>query len=108
MLIIRSFIFTGIICLIAQIIKDNTRLTSGHITSLFCAIGAMLGFFGVYDKLVHYFGGGASVVIISFGNALYKGTVENGILNMLSSVSVGIVTAVLMGFCITLIFRVKD
>ncbi len=108
MLIIKSFIFAGVICLIAQVIKDNTKLTSGHITSLFCAVGAFLGFLGVYDKLVNCFGGGASVVIMSFGNALYKGAVENGILNMLSSVSVGIVTAILMGFIITLIFRVKD
>lgn len=108
MLIIKSFIFTGVVCLIAQIIKDNTKLTSGHITSIFCALGAFLGFLGVYDKLVHCFGGGASVVIMSFGNALYKGAVDEGILNMLSSVSVGIVTAVLMGFIITLIFRVKD
>lgn len=108
MILIRSFIFTGVICLIAQIIKDNTKLTSGHITSLFCGFGAVLGFFGVYDKLVKYFGGGASVVIMSFGNALYKGAVDNGILMMLGNVSVGIVTAILMAFLITLIFKVRD
>ena len=89
MMLIRSFIFTGLICLIAQVIKDNTKLTSGHITSIFCSIGAFLGFIGVYDKIVKYFGGGASVVIMSFGNALYKGASENGILMMLSNVSVG-------------------
>ena len=108
MMLIRSFIFTGLICLIAQVIKDNTKLTSGHITSIFCSIGAFLGFIGVYDKIVKYFGGGASVVIMSFGNALYKGASENGILMMLSNVSVGIVTAILMGFVMTRIFRVKD
>lgn len=107
-MIIKSFIYTGIICLIAQIIKDNTRLTSGHITSMFVVAGAFLGFFGVYDKIINYFGGGASVVIMSFGNTLYKTAVEKGILNMLSGVSVGIVTSILMAFIITLIFRVKD
>lgn len=106
--LIKAFIFTGVVCLIAQIIKDNTKLTSGHITSIFCGIGAILGFFGIYDRLVEYFGGGASVVIMSFGNALYKGAVNEGILMMLSSVSVGIVTAILMGFIITLIFKVRD
>lgn len=108
MTLIRSFIFTGIICLIAQVIKDNTKLTSGHITSLFCGVGAVLGFFGIYEKIIKYFGGGASVVIMSFGNALYKGAVENGILMMLSNVSLGIVSAILMGFIITLIFKVRD
>ena len=107
-MIIKSFIFSGVVCLIAQIIKDNTKLTSGHITSMFVSIGAFLGFLGIYDKLVDYFGGGASVVIMSFGNTLYKGAVELGILNMLSNVSVGIVTAVLMAFIITLIFKVKN
>ncbi|MDE6141217.1 MAG: SpoVA/SpoVAEb family sporulation membrane protein [Bacilli bacterium] len=107
-MIIKSFIFTGIICLIAQIIKDNTRLTSGHITSMFVVIGAFLGFFGIYDKLINCFGGGASVVIMSFGNTLYKTAIEKGILNMLSGVSIGIVTSILMAFIITIIFRVKD
>lgn len=107
-MIIKSFIFTGIICLIAQIIKDNTRLTSGHITSMFVVAGSILGFFGIYDKLISNFGGGASVVIMSFGNTLYKTAVEKGILNMLSGVSIGIVTSILMAFIITLVFRVKD
>lgn len=107
-MIIKSFIFSGIICVIAQIIKDNTKLTSGHITSLFVSIGALLGFFGIYDKFIEFFGGGANVVIMSFGNTLYKSAVEKGILNMLSSVSVGIVAAILSAAIITLIFKAKD
>ncbi len=107
-MLIKSFIFCGTICLIAQIIKDNTKLTSGHITSIFVSIGALLGFLGIYDKLIEFFGGGASVVIMSFGNTLYKGAVELGILNMLSNVSIGIVTSILMAFVITMIFRVKS
>lgn len=107
-MIIKSFIFCGLICLIAQIIKDNTKLTSGHITSIFVSIGAFLGFLGLYDKLIEFFGGGASVVIMSFGNTLYKGAVELGILNMLTNVSVGIVTSILIAFVITMIFRAKS
>lgn len=107
-MIIKSFLFAGFMCMIAQIIKDNTKLTSGHITSLFVALGAFLGFLGIYDKIIQTFGHGASVIIMSFGNSLYKTAIEVGVLKMLSGVSVGIVTAVLMGFLITLIFRVKD
>ena len=40
MLLINSFLFFGLICLIAQIILDNTKLTPGHITSMFVVIGA--------------------------------------------------------------------
>ena len=31
---------------------NNSRLTFGHITSLFVVIGAVLGAFGIYDKIV--------------------------------------------------------
>ena len=106
-MIIKSFIFTGLICMIAQIIKDNTRLTSGHITSLFVSLGALLGFLGIYDKMIALFGNGASVIIMSFGNTLYKTAIESGVLNMLSGVSVGIVSAILMAFLITMIFKGK-
>lgn len=105
---IKSFIFAGTICLIAQVIKDNTKLTSGHITSLFVIIGSFLGFLGIYDKLVSCFGGGASVVIMSFGNTLYKSAMENGILCMLTGGSIGIVSSIIMAFIITLICKEKD
>lgn len=107
-MIIKSFIFSGVVCLIAQIIKDNTHLTSGHITSIFVSLGSLLGFFGIYDHLVKMFGGGASVVIMSFGNTLYKTAIEKGVLNMLCGVSVGIVSSILIAFFITLVFKVKD
>ena len=108
MLLIRSFIFTGLICLIAQLIKDNTKLTSGHITSLFTVPGAILGFLGLYPKIIDYVGGGASVVIMSFGNTLYQTAVEEGLFNMLCGVSTGITAAILFAFIITMIFKVKE
>ena len=113
-MIIKSFVFTGIVCVIAQIIKDNTKLTSGHITSLFVSIGALLGFLGVYDKLVKFFGGGASVVIMSFGNTLYNGAVKLGILNMLGnafcfrSVFAPLVVLLLLAICYGIRIKVEE
>ena len=54
MLLVRSFLFCGFICMIAQIILDNTKLTPGHITSLFVVIGAFLDSFGVFDKIIQF------------------------------------------------------
>lgn len=105
---IKSFIFTGIVCAFAQVIKDNTKLTNGHITSLFVVIGAFLGFLGWYDKIIEKIGGGAIVIITSFGNTLYKAAIEKGILYMLESVSLGIVASILTAFIITLLFKAKD
>ena len=50
--IFNSFIFCGLVCLIGQIILDNTKLTPGHITAMFVVIGAFLDIFGIYDKLI--------------------------------------------------------
>ena len=48
-----SFLVCGSICLIAQIIYDNSKLSPGHITSLFVIIGAFLNIGGLYDKLLN-------------------------------------------------------
>ena len=48
---VNAFIFCGVICLIGQLILDNTKLTPGHVTSLFVVIGAFLDIFGLYDKI---------------------------------------------------------
>ena len=59
MLIINSFLFCGFICLISQVILDNTKLTPGHITSILVVVGAFLDSFSLYDKIILYVGGGA-------------------------------------------------
>ena len=56
-----SFIVCGSICMIGQIIYDNTKLTPGHITSLFVVVGAFLDVFGLYDKILSISKVGASL-----------------------------------------------
>ena len=116
MLLVRSFIFCGLLCAIAQIILDNTKLTPGHITSLFVVIGAFLGMLGIYDKIIDFVGAGANIPITSFGNTLFNGAYEGfkiggfmGILeNMLGNVSLGIVSAIVFSFLFTIPNKVKD
>ena len=48
-----SFLFCGFVCLIAQIILDNTKLTAGHITSIFVVVGVFLDVFNIYDKIIN-------------------------------------------------------
>ena len=68
--------FCGLICLISQIILDNTKLTPGHVTSIFVVVGAFLDIFGIYDKIVLYAGAGAIVPITSFGHLLVHGAMD--------------------------------
>ena len=52
MIYLNSFIFCGIVCLLGQIIMDHSKLTAGHITTLFVILGAFLDTFGWYDKIL--------------------------------------------------------
>lgn len=116
MFYLKAFIVVGLTCLIAQIILDNTKLTPGHITSIFVITGAFLSFLGIYDLISNYSLTGSTIPITSFGNALYKSSLsgfqENGFIgmfsNILSSTSSGISGAIFFGFIISLIFKIRD
>ena len=116
MLLINSFIFCGIICMIAQIILDNTKLTPGHVTSMFVVIGAFLDSFNFYDKLIKVVGGGALLPITSFGHSLIHGALaranQYGILGILMGMfdltATGITAAIIFSFVLTLIFKPKN
>ena len=72
MIFIWAFVVAGLFCMIGQIILDNTKFTPGHITTLFTVIGALLGFLGIYDKLIKLAGGGASTIISNFGYFIWN------------------------------------
>ena len=111
-----SFIFCGFLCLLAQIIIDNTKLSAGHITSLFVVIGSFLDIFNIYDKIIDKVGGGALVPITSFGHSLIHAsleqTKESGIfgllIGMFNITATGIVAAIVISFFIALIFKPKS
>lgn len=116
MSILYSFLFCGFICVIGQVILDNTKLTPGHVTSILVVVGAFLGMIGIYDKIVDVVGIGANIPITSFGNTLfngaYKGFKAYGLLGifdkMLCNVSLGISSAIIFSFIFTLFSKVKD
>ncbi len=116
MIYIYSFLFAGTLCLIAQIILDNTKLTPGHITSIFVVVGAFLDVFNIYDKIIAYVGGGALVPITSFGHLLIHGAMQqasdSGLMGlpmgMFSLTASGITAAIVFSFVFALIFKPKD
>ena len=113
MIYINAFLFCGIVCMISQLILDNTKLTPGHVTSLFVVIGAFLDIFGIYDKIVLNCGAGALIPITSFGHLLIHGAMDIagelgplglafGIFNLTSA---GISLALVLAFILCLIFK---
>ena len=116
MIFIWAFLIAGAFCALGQIILDNTKLTPGHVTSLFTVLGAILAFFGIYDKLIELGGGGASTIISNFGYLLYDGAWEgyqaSGILgiftDMFTKGGAAVVAAVIFAAFFTLFFDPKD
>ena len=113
---IYAFLFCGFVCMVAQIILDNTKLTPGHVTSLFVVIGAFLDLAGIYDKLVLYCGAGAIIPITSFGHLLIHGAMDMvsqlgtlglafGVFNLTSA---GISVALFLGFIFSMLFKARN
>ena len=113
---IMAFLFSGLVCFLAQMIYDNSKLTPGHITSLFVVLGSFLDLFHIYDKLVEIFHAGALIPITSFGHSLVHGamaaTEEYGIfgiaMGMFDLTAAGITAAILFGFLVAIIFKPKS
>lgn len=111
-----AFLFSGFICLLAQIIYDYSKLTPGHITSMFVVIGSFLDLFHIYDQLVKIFHAGALIPITSFGHSLMHGamaaTEKYGIfgiaMGMFDLTAAGITAAILFGFLVAIIFKPKS
>ena len=116
MIYVYSFIFCGLICLIGQIILDNTKLSAGHITSIFVVVGAFLDSFSLYDKIISVVGGGALVPITSFGHSLIHGALEKAqdfgviglLMGMFDLTASGITSAIIFTFIFSLFFLARD
>ncbi len=116
MIYFNAFWVGGLICVIAQILIDKTKLTPGRILVAFVVLGAVLGGFGIYDKLVEFAGAGATVPIVGFGNVLAKGAIkgvaENGFAGALfggaQAAAGGISASIIFGFLIAVIFNPKS
>lgn len=116
MIYLYGFLICGTICALGQILYEYTKMSAGHITSLFVSLGCFLEFFGIYDYLLKIGGMGASLPITNFGHSLMHAALEGlnneGFLgigkNMLESTSAGTVTAVFLSFLVAIIFRSRE
>lgn len=110
-----SFLVGGVICAIAQILIDKTKLTNARILVLYVTLGVFLTAIGVYDKIVEIGHAGATVPIIGFGYSLAKGVQEgvanDGLMGVftggLSKGAGGIAAAIFFGYIISLVAKPK-
>ena len=113
---INAFLFAGLLCGIAEVILDNSKLTPGHITSLLVVFGAFLDSFSLYDYFIKIVGGGALLPITSFGHSLIHGALlraESGgiiglLMGMFDLTATGITAAIIFSVIFTCLFKSRD
>lgn len=111
-----GFLFCGGCALVAQMIYDNSKLTPGHITSLFVVIGSLLECLNIYDFLIEKCGAGALMPITSFGHSLTHAALSAasndgwiGILTgLFDKTASGISFAIFMAFWVAVFFKAHD
>lgn len=112
---VKAFVVGGLICVIAQVLIDRTKLLSARIVVLYVTLGTILTGLGLYDYLVEFGGAGATVPLSGFGYALGKGVMEevdkSGLLGVLTggikATAAGLTAAILFGYLASVIFNPK-
>lgn len=111
--ILLAFFLGGLLCLIAQLLIDKTRLTPAKILVSYVVFGVFLGAVGLYEPLFKIFGCGASVPLIGFGGNIARGVREavlkDGFFGALSgsfsAASAGCTVSLLSGLVSSLLSR---
>ena len=113
--VVFAFIIGGLICVIAQILIDLTKLTPARILVLYVTFGVFLGGTRLYDIIFDFAGAGISVPLIGFGGTVAKGVIEavdkDGFIGILTgpftAAAAGCSAALIFGYLCALIFKGK-
>lgn len=108
-----AFLIGGAFCAVGQLLIDYTKLTPARILVAYVVGGVLLGAVGLYEPLIDFAGGGATVPLTGFGYLLADGVKkavdENGFLGIftggMSSAAAGISAALVFGFLTALCFK---
>ncbi len=110
---VNAFWVGGLICALAQIVLDRTKLMPGRVMVLLVCMGALLGFCNIYQPFQEFAGAGASVPLLGFGNVLWQGVKEavdkNGFLGIFQggfkASAVGLSAALVFGYLASFVFE---
>ena len=116
MSILLAFLSGGVICFIAQLLIDFTKLTPARILVFYVCFGVFLFAVGAFIPLRNIFGCGVTLPLLGFGANIAQGAKEavlseglRGILTgPLSSCAGGICFTLICAFLVSLIFKGKS
>ena len=112
---LKAFLVGGILCIIAQILIDRTKLTPARILVVYVVAGVLLGAVGIYKHIADFGGAGATTPLTGFGYLVAKGVKkavdEKGLLGALTgpltAAAGGTTAALVFGYIVALICRGK-
>ena len=114
-MLLKVFVVGGLICMIAQLFINYTKVTAGKILVYFLLSGVLLQSFGLYQHLVDFAGAGATVPISGFGYLLADGAIKGakeGLFEALTggitAAGMGITAAIIFGYIFAFIFKSKS
>ncbi len=112
---LKAFTVGGLICMIAQLLINYTKITAGKILVSFMLAGVVLQAFGVYEYLVDFAGSGATVPISGFGYLLANGAIKGAKEGLIEAItggftaaSAGVSAAIIFSFIVALIFKPRS
>ena len=113
---ILSFVAGGLLCVVAQILIDKTRLTPARILVGYVVAGVILGAIGIYKPFVELAGAGATTPLTGFGYIISKGVSEEvdriGLLGALTgglrAAAGGTAAALIFGYLAAIIFKSRS
>lgn len=112
-LLLRAVVFGGLLCVIAQILLDKTKLTPARILVVYVVAGVVLGAVGLYKPFSELAGAGATIPLTGFGYNISRGVREavdkDGFFGVLSgsltAAAAGTTAALFLGYVAALIFK---
>ena len=112
---VKAFVVGGVICALAQILMEKTKMLPGRIMVLLVCLGAVLGAIGIYQPFSEWAGAGANVPLLGFGNVLWTGMKEaidkEGFIGIFkggfTASAVGISSALVFSYIASLLFDSK-
>lgn len=110
-----SFLAGGLLCVVAQILIDKTKLTPARILVSYVVAGVLLGAVGLYEPFANVVGAGATTPLTGFGYNIAKGVKkavdENGLLGAitggLTAAAGGTTAALCLGYVAALFAKGK-
>ena len=111
--VIKAFCAGGLLCLLAQLLIDFTKLTPARILTGAVVLGVILSGAGVYEYLLDFAGAGVTVPLVGFGHLMAEGVRkavdEKGAIGILSGAlsasSAGITAAIFFSLIASLLSK---